>query len=273
MKNRAFSLIELMCYLLISSVILAIVSQAYHSIAKSSVVYFRKNQIERKFNAVEHILYQAINKNSFHQYIPTHYWHTSLPRPSYIQNALNRLSTSSQPTEHSAVLEIVELLPLLFTRSKGNQLTFSGNIEIDKVSMNNIKGIFSPEPLANFRISGKLTLKHLAANDWKLTLSAISLSQAEILLTNENLKYTSRPNLILPLTDHYILFTSNENVLRRVSLITSENQPLLENISLNRASENSCLISYIDDNISSTRSTSCKNLKFSSLARTYAIDY
>jgi Tfp pilus assembly protein PilE len=271
-KNRAFSLIELMCYLLISSVIVAIVSQAYHSIAKSSVVYFKKNKIERELNAIEHILYQAIYKNSFHQHITTHYWHTKLPRPIYIQNALNRLSTTSQPKGNSVILEIVEIAPIVFTKSKGNQLTFSGKIEIDKISLNNLKGIFAPEPLASFIISGKPTLKHLVANDWEITLSGTSLSQAEILLTSENLKYTSYPTVILPLTDHYILFTSNENILRRVSLITSENQPLLEQISLNKDSENSCLISYIDNSISS-RFIGCKNAKISHLARTHAIDY
>lgn len=263
---------ELMFYLIFSSILLGIIGQAYHSITKASFLTFEKYNEEIKLNTLKQIITQAIYKNSFNAFLPSYHWHSQGNIPLYIQNKIDTLTPSSKPVLDAAILEIAEIFPVHFIKSKNLPNVFLGTSENIIHQLSKIKGLYSPEPLNSYRFLGKPFLKHLKGNEWELFLDSTATPNGETILTSDIAVTYSTPILLLPLTDHYILFTTSDNTLRRISLISSENQPLLDGISLFSNDQTQCVAQIQDAKHTKPEPVECVNMQVNAFKRAYAID-
>ena len=92
-----------------------------------------------------------------------------------------------------------------------------------------------------FLMSWSLDIKNSIKNRFEI-LSYLSIGQQKIELNNINYF----PELVVPVQDHFIIYTDLNNSLRRHSLFTKSNQPIEEGISFKKLDLENCEIKLID---------------------------
>jgi len=271
MRNKGFSLIELLVYMLLSGILLSVISTAFHSLAKPFKITNKKFSEEEKLNGLVDKLLTSIYKNTLNKFLPIHYWHSSSSLPEYITTRINRLPTNSRPNINSVILELLDTESSLFLRSSIDAYRFQGNINKSVLISNNIKGWVSPEPLGSYLVIAKPKSIFLSGNITEIEFSKEDISLATNVLADTTSSLESIPANFVPIRDHYILYTTNNNTLRRVSLLSSENQPILEGVILEGQPPNSCFIRL--ESSSKNKQISCENNQSSILMRLHAIDH
>lgn len=167
------------------------------------------------------------------------------PQPEYINSHIKSLSETQKPKAKSTFIEITETGNTIFhCCAAESPLAFQG--EVFKSSLlSELKEDhwLTISPLTILRWNGVPKRQFLSGETWIATLST-SFPKIEILHhENESEKNDlGQTSLLTPLMDHYILYVSSANELRRSSLLKSDNQPLAVNISNISKHNNECVI-------------------------------
>lgn len=261
-----------MVCLLISGLLCALISESTKLTSKTTSKILKKDAEINKLNSAADILSLAISKNVFNQKISIHHWHTSIHLPEYISTRINSLQANHQADLNAAILEIAETLPSIFISSPTNNLRFIGEDKLNLIK-GKIKAWLVPFPNSTFRIKHANTFTHLTKNIYAIELDQGIINSNLQILFNNTKTTINTPYYLVPLTDHYLLYTSKANTLRRISLLTSENQPLEENLSLKFIQEGTCELKLIGAKFISDKSINCFNTNTQKvLDRIYALD-
>ena len=268
--DEGFSLIELLVYLLLSGILLSVISNSFHALSRPYKSINEKFIEEEKLKSLEDKLGTSIYKNTLNKFLPIHYWHNQLSLPDHISKRIDKLSATSRPNVNSAILELLDTEPSLFLRSTQNSYRYKGSINKSSLIGGGIKAWLSPEPLGNILVLAKPKTSFLMNNITEIGFTRNEIFQSINILTKTQVALESNPALLIAVRDHYLLYTTSTNTLRRVSLLSSENQPLLEGVMLEAGPPNSCIIRLKSSKAS--KQILCENNQVSILMRLHAID-
>ena len=255
---------------MLSALLSAVISSAFHSLNKSYSTVHKRFIEDGKIKSFEDTLLNSIYKNTFNSRLHIQYWHSASGVPPYIKTRLDKLSISSKPGFNTAVLELLDTELSIFIRATNKSYRYQGTINKSALMAGSIKAWLSPEPLGNLLILAKPSMTFLKDSISEIAFKDSDLLQAKNILANPSLELESNPQILVPIRDHYLLYTTSTNILRRISLISSENQPILEGVILEGEPPNSCFIKLEKSKVQ--KQISCANDQGSLLARLHAID-
>ncbi len=275
LKHRGFSLLELLVYIFFSITLSSIVSQAFLSMNKPYLITKETLLDREKLYNLEESLFLPITKYTLSKHIPTHRWHHLSDAPDYLIQKVNNLSTNSRPNTNAAILELLELEGSMLLRNDIQHARFQGSFNKSTYINGDIKAWFSPEPMNDYLIFEKPKVVFLAKDLIQIEFNETNLNAAkEIFSIKHTINHsgqTSTPAIIYPIKDHFLLFTTSNNTLRRISLLSNENQPLLEEVSLEHTQEGFCEIKLTNSNLK--KSIECTTHLEAPLMRLHALDF
>ncbi|HMO16863.1 MAG TPA: hypothetical protein PKA63_01340 [Oligoflexia bacterium] len=195
-------------------------------------------------------------------------WHfVNLIEADYIRFRLENLPISSKPKENNLLLEVMETSTIIFSRDNYNKYIFTGEVQ-DNSLLPDLRERFwlITGPFINERWNTFPQRHFSGGNTWIVSFQA---STPKVNLMNGSQHYSAEtannsensPAIATPLLDHYVIYVTNSNELRRISLISAENQPVAKYINGITLFENGCQVSAKKNNRETKMEIPCQNIQ------------
>ncbi len=241
---KGSSLLELVIYLLISSIVMSEIARnlvSSYKIYKNTKV---ETKADLKIKRVEAFLFKESLRDEIYFGIKKYIFHNN--SKSFFSKYSGPEIPKLQIHTDSAVLESTNLIPSLFYKNSHNT-EYTGIINIKDISNRQSLRFIGVNLTQLILYDQNYSLNLIGRNTWSLNIKNSNKNSFKILsLVNNNQQIKDSnyyiPELVTPIQDYFIIYTDSNNSLRRYSILTKSNQPIEEGILFKKLNPETCEI-------------------------------
>lgn len=251
---------ELFIVLLLSSLIISLI----HKLSQETLYSINHQKVENNISKSISTLYSASKPRTNVWGMPLYKWYYNLDSaPTYLKDRIEALKNNNRIKSDTIILESINSYPVYFYKDNSQADKFYGKLEPKFLSViNNDRWIIYTEN--GVRRVIKRPLRHFDSinNFWNISFQNFE-SNLPILdyITNHNNDFVQNETSFYAqaIEDHFIIYVNLLSELRRLSLITMDNQPVAENIQYIKYDNDKCIIEGIHKGVRVFESFPCKN--------------
>jgi len=244
---------SILAQILISFIIISIIGTSslklIHTTSNELASEILRTELESETSKAVAAIYSATHNSPDIFGASFHRWRSTNERlPKYIQNEIIKISSQHSLKSNSAFLESLELRPLFLFKQVNKPDFFHGNILSGQINTLRSNFIIGVSPHGIFRLSTSPSLAWISHDLWSINIKKAH-SLEKVLYEADSTESTTDEDekkslyAILPLVDHFLIYVSRSNELRRFSLIKNENQAItLHAEKIDRINESCVLI-------------------------------